>query len=779
MIISVDLNTASLCIKQILTLGSVYDIELKGYTPADDEELSFVIADCAGIPIAKSHDGAIKLNTVGLAQLFEQENCCNQVLHCYLWSSSGVTIASGFCTIAYSPITGDLNGEPALLQGVKGDKGDAGADGKDGKDGKDGADGRNGVYVPMDGLYAFHVSTDGEHDKDDHLWIHAQNAKSLYAHDADGNLLTDENGNYIPLYYVNEHGHLIYRFMDNGEVHQLLDLGNVKGAKGDAGKDGVAGKDGADGADGHTPTDEELTNLLSRNINDIASAGSLATGSILDGLSSLDKTIEYIKKNLSELNVGSKNSASMEYVDNAIKNINIPKPDLSGYATEEYVAEKLGEVSVEETDPVFTAWRNNSNLIRIGAETVAADSSVTIGSYAYTADDEAEGAYAVAVGSESCATGQDSVAVGYCASARGRSAVAIGMASANANNSITIGSAYVGEGADGAIHITGGSGEVHKKKAILLGSGFIDSTDTTLFQVENYPLLDDDGKIPSERLNIDVPTLVDDSGAVILGDGANAVDYTEEYDYNYVNRIAIGTNASALEGDHMVVIGADSNGNNNEVIAIGNKSSASGDISIAIGSYTDVSGDASVAIGGDASASGTISTAIGPSATTDGHDSVAVGASAKAEKDYSIAVGGNSSATGAGSTVVGAESNASNNYATALGYNAIASEESSTAVGSYSYALQFSSIAIGNEATANAESSVAIGYFANVAEGASHAVQLGEGTNSSSGTLQFRTYRLVDADGYIPQERIALVSPNGTKYKLVVADDGTLSTAKI
>ena len=141
-------------------------------------------------------------------------------MHFYV-VAGGQTLAQGDLVLLWAPFEFDAAGEPIQLRGAKGDPGEKGDKGDRGEPG------RNGVYVAMDGLYAFHISEGGDHPDDGHLWIHAQDDGTLYAKDRNGNYLLDENGERIPLYYVGDDGHLRYRFFYADATHVELDLGKV------------------------------------------------------------------------------------------------------------------------------------------------------------------------------------------------------------------------------------------------------------------------------------------------------------------------------------------------------------------------------------------------------------------------------------------------------------------------------------------------------------------------------------------------------------------------
>lgn len=141
-------------------------------------------------------------------------------LHFYV-TVTGATIAQGDLVFLWAPYEYSGSGTPIQLKGDKGDKGNKGDKGDKGDPG------RNGVYVAMDGLYAFHISQGGDHPEDGHLWIHAQDDSTLYAHNSTGGFLLDDQGNKIPLYYIDGRGHLLYRFFYEDSTHTELDLGRV------------------------------------------------------------------------------------------------------------------------------------------------------------------------------------------------------------------------------------------------------------------------------------------------------------------------------------------------------------------------------------------------------------------------------------------------------------------------------------------------------------------------------------------------------------------------
>lgn len=120
----------------------------------------------------------------------------------------------------------------------------------------------------------------------------------------------EDGGYYIPT--VDENG--ILTWTPTKETMEAVAEANIKG------KDGAPGKDGKDGIDGSSgiyvgttaPTDSEALIWINP-----------------DG----EEPAEY---------------ATKEYVDEAVKNIEIPEPDLTGYATEQYVNNAIAAIPVPD-----------------------------------------------------------------------------------------------------------------------------------------------------------------------------------------------------------------------------------------------------------------------------------------------------------------------------------------------------------------------------------------------------------------------------------------------
>ncbi len=200
-------------------------------------------------------------------------------------------------------------------------------------------------------------------------------------------------------------------------------------------------------------------------------------------------------------------------------------------------------------------------------------------------------------------------------------------------------------------------------------------------------------------------------------------------------------------------------------------------------------------------ASDSTSLAIGENASSDGAGSVIIGNNATASEQGNVVIGQNANVQGSGSnntvigrgaisgeydsTVIGWGASSYQQYSTAIGYCAITntnyvdwSEEeagqSGIAIGTYAGAYGTKTIAIGNFAGAQGTKSIAIGanslVDSNIHNGiaigsnaqvyAEGAVQIGEGQNYGSNSLQFQDKTLLYDNGTIPYERLAYYSPS-------------------
>ncbi len=179
-----------------------------------------------------------------------------------------------------------------------------------------------------------------------------------------------------------------------------------------------------------------------------------------------------------------------------------------------------------------------------------------------------------------------------------------------------------------------------------------------------------------------------------------------------------------------------------------------------------------------------------------------------AEGDYTIASGDNSHAEGQIATASGYASHAEGERTTASGYNSHAEGFRTTASGSSSHAEGEGTIASGDNSHAEGEYTVGSGANSHV-QGKwnlkdteskyAHIVGNGESSfaRSNAHTLDWDGNAWYSGDVYVGStsgvnrdegsrklvangdNEIILTSPSGTRYRLTVADDGTLTTAAV
>lgn len=462
-----------------------------------------------------------------------------------------------------------------------------------------------------------------------------------------------------------------------------------------------------------------------------------------------------------------------------------------------------------------------------GATPATAVNAVVIG-------DAASGAAAsVVVGksAKSSETGLMNVAVGMNASANDREAVAIGSNANVAGQGVAIGTmakttvaygtavGYRAETGAGTAIAIGQSATSTALGAIQLGSG-TNSTEGT-FNVgfganKNYQLLDNDGKIPDERMPdtvltneavvsnslgvgvtvaqesavaVGVPGLVQEiaNGGTLVGAGANVAAS---------GGVAIGAGAISSGTSGAIGIGGSAYATAEDAIAIGRDARAQGANSIQIGNGLNQTANTfSVGLGDGSTASnytllkadGTIpaermpgtvlkniagghhsmaigetnitddvlsATVVGEEATVSATGGAAYGAYATAGASGATALGMEAEASGEGSVAVGQNAAASYANGVAIGNTAQISGPLAIAVGSQAQSLGQAAVAIGPASKGLGSMGVAIGAAANAT--ATGAIQLGRGENSEAGAFKVGSYKLLDANGKIPGERLQI-----------------------
>ena len=229
-----------------------------------------------------------------------------------------------------------------------------------------------------------------------------------------------------------------------------------------------------------------------------------------------------------------------------------------------------------------------------------------------------------------------------------------------------------------------------------------------------------------------------------------------------------GYNASAA-GSYGTSIGYNAKSSSGNTVAVGYNASSNGLDSIAVGRSSTASNQGSTSIGAGSSAT-TWGVAVGANAKALGNNSVAISTNANINASNAIAIGYNSKANTTGSIVIGHNALGGNGcYDVVIGRSAnknSGTSGSSVVIGDcagYSWGSGDYSVSLG--AYSNVRNySIAIGYqaFAN----ADNTIQLGQGSNGTPYTFQVWGYQLLNNNGYVPIERIAVMSG------ATVADDG-------
>jgi hypothetical protein len=250
------------------------------------------------------------------------------------------------------------------------------------------------------------------------------------------------------------------------------------------------------------------------------------------------------------------------------------------------------------------------------------------------------------------------------------------------------------------------------------------------------------------------------------------------------NNLALGTYSTAMgllttaSGQSSTAMGESTTASGQSSTAIGAYTQASGDASTAMGEETEASADYSTAMGKSTEATGDYSTAMGRETNASGYSSTAMGAYTQASGLYSTAMGYDTTASGNASTAIGYLTTASGTYSTAMGYNTTASGSVSTAMGSNTEASGYSSLAIGQYNVINN------GDSANVYAATNTAFSIGNGTSSASrsnalsvlfnGNVTAGSVIATSLEVERPDSGLILKSPDGTRYRITMANGGSL-----
>lgn len=254
-----------------------------------------------------------------------------------------------------------------------------------------------------------------------------------------------------------------------------------------------------------------------------------------------------------------------------------------------------------------------------------------------------------------------------------------------------------------------------------------------------------------------------DNGLTIFGVASSAtrgVNIGAESTTNVTGGVAIGFRAH-------------SSGHGNFSTAIGAFSSSNRAWGLAVGAHSSVYAERAIQIGpGLNNEEGTLKIGLPPSYGGDRPETEEEGLYTLLTQDGQIPIGrlttalssyiSNTSTAENSLTIIGVPSLLSNTFnwgfesevigggAIAIGYQCVSR---GTAIGHLTTSRGAYTCAYGAQSHANSAFSSSIGF--NAIASAVRAFQLGQGTNSNTGTLQFRDWTVVDDAGNIPEERLA------------------------
>lgn len=265
------------------------------------------------------------------------------------------------------------------------------------------------------------------------------------------------------------------------------------------------------------------------------------------------------------------------------------------------------------------------------------------------------------------------------------------------------------------------------------------------------------------------------ANAVVIGDAASGAAAS----------VVVGKSAKSSEAGLMsVAVGMNASANDREAVAIGSNANVAGQ-GVAIGTMAKTTVSYGTAVGYRAETGAGTAIAIGQSATSTALGAIQLGSGTNStEGTFNVGFGANknyqlldndgkipdermpdtvltNTATGEGAFAVGNNSGALGQNSVAVGVDAKGDGANSVVLGKGSKVLGALGIAIGSSATVEANGSIAIGASANAT--APSAIQLGRGVNSEGGTFKIRNYKLLNANGKIPGERLQISVGSATE----------------
>lgn len=269
--------------------------------------------------------------------------------------------------------------------------------------------------------------------------------------------------------------------------------------------------------------------------------------------------------------------------------------------------------------------------------------------------------------------------------------------------------------------------------------------------------------------------LVNGTGTNSLKNADDLVDTPAEA--TAANTVAIGAGAQAKAAG-CVSIGHDSGGpgtTNWGSVSIGNNTSVSGFGAVCIGAGTAaVTGNSGIAIGDNAT-SGSDGAAIGRAASANS-EAVAIGSGSQSTNFTAFTIGVNSSNAAEDSTAIGSNINIqSGSFDVAIGQGHIVNGTRTTVIGGVGVnptADRYTAIGDTTTPTGTVDDSVAIGSGATI-NNATNAIALGV-TATRNDFVAAKELELKTVGG-----GIIMASPDGTLYKLTIANGGTVSVSAV
>ena len=254
----------------------------------------------------------------------------------------------------------------------------------------------------------------------------------------------------------------------------------------------------------------------------------------------------------------------------------------------------------------------------------------------------ASGTNSVAIGAGAESNSPGSVALGDGASATSGSTTALGGgATASMASDVAVG--FSSSATGGSSVAVGTNAEVSGTNAIQLGTG-TNATDNT-FQVRSYQMLDENGKIPAERMPDRVlKNIAGGHHSMAIGDTnitddvLSATVVGEEATVSATGGAAYGAYATAsASGATALGMSAEASGEGS--VAVGQNAAASYAKGVAIGNAAQINGPLAIAVGNEAQSLGQAAVAIGPASKGLGSMGVAIGAAANATATGAIQLG--------------------------------------------------------------------------------------------------------------------------------------------